>query len=103
MNVQNAPVSHDSMSVKLSQMPVAEELLGTSVFRLSNQSVPGSSISSTTQQLMADSSGSSAYRSLLKKAVNGIDTNMTLRIQPPIGTQKFICSTILMTYYFCLR
>lgn len=79
---------------KLTQIPPTELLLGSTIFRLSCVDTPKSSLSYQTKYHLASLGGGVAYRSLLKRSVNEIDTTMSTKIFPPTGLNLsfvFLC------------
>lgn len=72
-------------SAKLTQIPAAEHLLGSSAFRLSCAEAPRESLSEETKYQLASLGGGVAYRSLLKRAANEIETKMEIKFHPPTG------------------
>ncbi len=70
---------------KLTQVPPSEMLLGSTAFRLSCVEAPRATLSDQTKYHLSSLGGGVAYRSLLKRAVNDIDTGMENNILPPTG------------------
>lgn len=70
---------------KLTQIPAAENLLGSTIFRLSCAEAPRCSLSEETKYQLASLGGGVAYRSLIKRAANEIDTKMESKLMPPTG------------------
>lgn len=66
-------------------LPPAEDLVGTSVFRLSNFLIPYNAASEESKEMMEKYGGSSGYRQLLRKSMNSIELDMKKRIQTPVG------------------
>jgi hypothetical protein len=73
---------------KLTQFPTTEDLSGSTPFRLSCSEAPRGSVSEQTKYHLASLGGGVAYRSLLKRAVNEIDTTMEKAFALPTGNEQ---------------